>query len=118
MNFLSCFKNAQPEALEMEELPSRRRTFSATQFREEELARAAAARAAQEIADAELAAQAETARAQRLAEAENQYEDIGDGFGASDSTSSNEPPLDYEEAIAWLSARCPSASSRDSIATG
>lgn len=109
MNFLSRFKNAQPEELEMEELPSRRRTFSATQFREEELARAAAARAVQEAADAEIAAQAEAARAQRLADVEN----ADDGLESSDERP-NEPPMDYEEAIGWLSTR--SAEARSLIA--
>lgn len=108
MNFLTRFKNV-PEEPEMEELPPRRRTFSATQYREEELARAAAARAAQHAADVAMAAQAEAARAERVAEAgEDEFGDSG-----SEPTSAP-PPMDWEEAVGWLSTR--SAEARSFIA--
>lgn len=102
MNFLSRFKSDPAEGLE-EDLPQRRRTFSAAQFREEELARAAEARAAQLEADAQAAALAEEARQARLAES-GQDEDVEPAEPA-------EPPMDWEEAVGWLSTRSPEARS-------
>ena len=112
MNFLSRFK-AQPEEPEMEEMPPRRRTFSATQYREEELARAAAARAAQEAVDAEAAALAEAARAQRMAEAEADRAEYGDDYVDEDAVPAA-PAMDWEEAVGWLSSR--SAEARSLVA--
>jgi hypothetical protein len=104
MNFLSRFTNAQPEELEMEELPQRRRTFSATQFREEELARAASARAAQETAEA--------VRAQSMADSESDNAGFDDVYGESASEASScEPPMDWEQVIGWLSTRSSEARS-------
>ena len=101
MNFLARFKS-QPEV--EEDLPPRRRTFSAAQFREEELARAAEARAAQEAADEEAAAAAEAARAARLAAGEEEAEEEA-------SAEPSEPPMDWEEAVGWLSMRSSEARS-------
>jgi hypothetical protein len=105
MNFLSRFKSDPAEDLE-EELPQRRRTFSAAQFREEELARAAEARAAQAEAEAETAALAEQARQARLEEAGAEEESV-----ASESPSAPLPPIDWEETVGWLSTRSPEARS-------
>lgn len=95
MNLLSRFKS-EPEV--EEELPQRRRTFSAAQFREEELARAAEARAAQQADDDEATAAAEAARAARLAAGEEEEAEAA-------SAASSEPPMDWEEAVGWLSMR-------------
>jgi hypothetical protein len=114
MNFLSRFKNNQPEELEAEELPQRRRTFSATQFREEELARAAAVRVAKEEVKAEISAQAEAARAQRLEEAETDNVELGESQPLEVGESASAPPIDWEEAVGWLSTR--SAEARSLIA--
>jgi hypothetical protein len=106
MNFLSKFKTVQQDESVVEELPARRRTFSATQFREEELARAAAVRAEQEAADAEAAAAAEEARAQRMADAEAERAEYGDPYGEElELTEPASPPMDWEEAVGWLSQR-------------
>lgn len=102
MNFLARFKPGHSEELDTEELPPRRRTFSAAQFREEELARAAEARAAYEAAEAEAAAAAEAARADRLVD--DEAEEAEDAPAA-------EPPMDWEEAVGWLSTRSPEARS-------
>ena len=102
MNFLSRFKTDSSDGLE-EELPPRRRTFSAAQFREEELARAAEARAEQQEAEAQAAALAEEARQARLAES-GQDEDV-------EPVVPSEPPMDWEEAVGWLSTRSPEARS-------
>lgn len=101
MNFLARFKSTPVEDEQLEELPPRRRTFSATQYRDEELARAAEARAAQEVAEAAAAAAAEEARAARLAEREAAEDDV--------SAEPSEPPMDWEEAVGWLSQRSPEA---------
>ena len=66
MNLLARFKPAQPVANDTEELPIRRRTFSATQFRDEELARAAEKRAVVEAAEQAQRDAAELARQHRL----------------------------------------------------
>jgi Domain of unknown function (DUF4274) len=99
MNFLARFKS-EPEV--EEELPPRRRTFSAAQFREEELARAAEARALQQAADDEAVAAAEAARAERLAAVEQEE---------AEPSQQAEPPMDWEEAVGWLSTRSPEARS-------
>jgi hypothetical protein len=101
MNFLARFKS-EPAQVE-EELPPRRRTFSAAQYREEELARAAEARAAQQAADDEAAAASEAARAARMAVGEEQAN------LESDADAPSEPPMDWEEAVGWLSTRSPEA---------
>ena len=109
MNFLARFKSAPELALEGEDAPARRRTFSAAQFREEELARAAEARAAQEAAEAAAAEAAEAARAARLDEGES------DADGEDEEAAPpSEPPMDWEEAVGWLSTR--SAEARSLIA--
>ena len=103
MNFLAKFKpsvEAEPE-----DLPPRRRTFSAAQFREEELARAAEARAAQQAEEAQAAAAAEQARQARLAE---QGDESGDEFEPAEPV---EPPIHWEEAVGWLSTRSSEARS-------
>ena len=102
MNFLARFKSDPAEGLE-EELPTRRRTFSAAQYREEELARAAEARAAQQEADSQSAALAEEARLARLAESGEDEE--------AEPAEPREPPMDWEEAVGWLSTRSPEARS-------
>ena len=101
MNFLARFKSDASDGLE-EELPPRRRTFSAAQYRDEELARAAEARAAQAEADAEAQAAAEAAREARV-----------EGAGEEEPESSEPavPPMDWEEAVGWLSTRSPEARS-------
>lgn len=105
MNFLARFKPGHSEELDTEELPPRRRTFSAAQFREEELARAAEARAAYEAAEAEAATAAEAARADRL---------IDDEAEEAEDAPAAEPPMDWEEAVGWLSTR--SAEARSLVA--
>ena len=101
MNFLARFKSDASDGLE-EELPPRRRTFSAAQYREEELARAAEARAAQAEADAEAQAAAEAAREARVE---------GAGDEEPESSEPAVPPMDWEEAVGWLSTRSPEARS-------
>ncbi|MGH6659147.1 MAG: DUF4274 domain-containing protein, partial [Sphingomicrobium sp.] len=109
MSFLARFRTAPEPVPDVEaEEPVRRRTFSAAQYREEELARSAAERAiveAQEQAAADSAAQV---RAQRLAEEEEdrreQMEADGDEPGVAP-----EPPMEWEEAVAWLSTKSPEA---------
>ena len=95
MNFLARFKS-EPAPAE-EELPVRRRTFSAAQYREEELARAAEQRAAQQAADDEAAEASEAARAARIAAGEEQAE--------TEAAEPAAPPMDWEEAVGWLSTR-------------
>jgi hypothetical protein len=102
MNILARFKSEPAQALD-EELPVRRRTFSASQYREEELARAAEARAAQQAAEDEAVAAAEAARAARIGAGEEQAESAHAG--------PSEPPMDWEEAVGWLSTRSPEARS-------
>ena len=105
MNFLARLKPGHLDEADSEDLPVRRRTFSATQFREEELARAAEARAAQQAADEEAAAVAEQARQARLAE-----QDAEPDEGAEPAEPA-EPPMDWEEAVGWLSTRSSEARS-------
>ena len=100
MNFLARFKS---EPMVEEELPPRRRTFSAAQYREEELARAAEVRAAQQAAEDEAVAAAEAARAARIAAGEEQ--DADEAEPAEPAV----PPMDWEEAVGWLSTRSPEA---------
>ncbi|HWJ58410.1 MAG TPA: DUF4274 domain-containing protein [Sphingomicrobium sp.] len=109
MNFLSRFSSLREPAQEAEAMPARRRTFSAAQFRDEEVARAAELQARREAAEAEAIAAAEASRAERLAEAEADSESADDDEAASD-----EPPMEWEEAVGWLSTR--SAEARDFIA--
>lgn len=109
MSFLSRFHSA-PEAIpdvEMEE-HVRRRTFSAAQYREEELARTAAERALVEAQGQAAAESASQARAQRIAEDE---EDRREEMEAEDydPDAAPEPPMDWEEAVGWLSAKSPEA---------
>ena len=105
MNFLARFKSGPTDEAEFEELPPRRRTFSAAQFRDEELARAAEVRAAQQAADEEAATAVEAARAARVAasEAENDAD--------AEPAEPAEPPMDWEEAVGWLSTRSSEARS-------
>lgn len=103
MNFLARFKPGHSEELESEELPQRRRTFSAAQFREEELARAAEARALQQAAEDQAVAAAEATRAERLA--------AGEEPDDSEAAEPPEPPMDWEEAVGWLSTRSTEARS-------
>ncbi len=94
------------------EQPVRRRTFSATQFREEELARAAEIHALQEAAESAAVAAAEETRRRRMMEAEENRldaEEDDDGPGAA-----VQPPMDWEETIGWLSTK--SAEARNLIA--
>jgi hypothetical protein len=102
MNFLARFKS-EPEV--EEEQPQRRRTFSAAQYREEELARAAEARAAQQAAEDEAVATAEAVRAARVAAGEEQAEEY------SAPADPAEPPMNWEEAVGWLSTRSSEARS-------
>jgi len=103
MNFLARFKPGHSEEIESEELPPRRRTFSAAQYRDEELARAAEARALQQAAEDDAVAAAEAARAERLAAGEEEEE--------SEPVEPTEPPMDWEEAVGWLSTRSTEARS-------
>ena len=105
MNFLARFKSDQTDEAEFADLPPRRRTFSAAQFREEELARAAEARADQQAADEAAAAAAEEARAARAAAAQAEPE------ADAEPSEPAEPPMDWEEAVGWLSTRSPEARS-------
>lgn len=104
MSFLSRFR-AAPEVgpdSDTEEFV-RRRTFSAAQYREAELARAETERAlkeAEEQAAAEIGAQA---RASRHVDDENVPADDGD------DGSPTQPAMEWEEAVAWLSTKSPEA---------
>ncbi len=107
MNFLARLRPAQEAEPDVEtEDHVRRRTFSAARYREEELARAAEEAAAA----AEVAA---NARAQRLADDEavrsEELEAEGD-----DPDLPEQPPLDWEEAVGWLSDK--SAEARNFVA--
>ena len=113
MNFLARFSSAREPAPEMEAMPARRRTFSASQYRDEELARATEMRAIEEAAEAEAAAAAEAARAARMAEADEEQREAMDDPGHSPQQSA-EPPMDWEEAVGWLSSR--SAEARSFVA--
>jgi hypothetical protein len=105
MSFLSRFStNAAPAPSEADAAYARRRTFSATQFRDEELARAAEVRAAREAAEQAAQEAADAFRAARLAEAEAEAEEDGDF-----AETPGEPPMDWEEAVGWLSTRSPEA---------
>lgn len=106
MNLLARFRAPEPEP--EEELPPRKRTFSAKQYRDEELARSAELRAAQEAADAAAAEAAAQARAARLAEAEEDQQESEDAEGSAT------PPMDWEEAVGWLSTK--SAEARNYVA--
>src|SRR6185503_4816697 len=105
MSFLDRLRPAQPAAeTETEELPARRRTFSASQYREEELARAAEIRIAQEAADEAAAEAAALARAQRIADAEaERLEEAGEEEEEGGEPAG--PPMDWEEAVGWLSTK-------------
>lgn len=109
MSFLSRFRTAPEVGTDSEtEDFVRRRTFSAAQHREDELARSEAERArveAEEEAAADLAAQT---RALRLADDENAAtQESNDGSPA-------QPAMDWEEAVAWLSGK--SAEARNFVA--
>ena len=108
MSFLSRFSSASAPSQAEGEVFARRRTFSAAQYRDEELARAAEARVAREAADQAAQDAADAFRAARLADAEED-ESEQDEFGAP-----GEPPMDWEEAVGWLSTR--SAEARNFIA--
>lgn len=110
MNFLARFRSAHGEDDQGEELPPRRRTFSATLYRENELARAAEARAEKEAAEAAAVAAAEDARAARQVQAEAERDAADDAAASAPA----EPPMDWEEAVGWLSQR--SAEARNLIA--
>ena len=108
MSFFARFSTAREPAPEDVEIPVRRRTFSAAQFREDELARAAEIRAIQETAEAEAQAASDAARAQRMADADaERVEAMEEAFYA--PAPSNEPPMEWEEACGWLSTRSPEA---------
>lgn len=112
MNILARFRPAQPEAEPVtEELPARRRTFSATQFREEELARSAQARAAQEAVDNAAAEAAAQARVQRMAEAQADRLELGEDEETESGDSVAAEPMDWEQAVGWLSTKSPEARS-------
>lgn len=104
MNFLSRFRAAPEAEPSAEEPPARRRTFSATQFRDDELARAAAARAAQEAVDIAAAEAAAQARAERMAEAQADRLELANEESA-EATDDAPGPMDWEEAVGWLSTR-------------
>lgn len=110
MNFLARFKPnaAAAAANDGVEEPVRRRTFSAAQFREEELARAAEIRSLREAAEAESMAAAEAARSARLADLEEERatEMADAGFAPSDVAVE---PLHWEEACGLLSTLSPEA---------
>lgn len=105
MNFLARFKPGQVDESEFEGLPPRRRTFSAAQYREEELARAAEARTYQQVADEEAAAAAEEARDSRPTAVD------ADSVVDAEPAESAAEPMDWEEAVGWLSTRSPEARS-------
>src|SRR5215213_9288429 len=105
MNFLARFKSAPELELEAEDLPARRRTITAAKFREEELARAAEARAAAEV-EAATSAAAEAARLAQLPD----EEDVGESDPES-AAEPRQPPMDWEEAVGWLSTRSAEARS-------
>ncbi|MEO7655054.1 MAG: hypothetical protein ABIS23_05150 [Sphingomicrobium sp.] len=107
MNFLARFKSGPELEPETEESFARRRVLTAAKFREEELARAAEARGAQEAAAAEASVAAEAAQAAREAEEASAEDSEGD----ENSFEPVEPPMDWEEAVGWLSSRSPEARS-------
>ena len=104
MNFLARFKpnGAADAANDGNEEPIRRRTFSATQYREDELARAAEVRALREAAEAESIAAAETARLDRLADLEDERAAEMADAGVEPSAVAADP-MDWEEACGILS---------------
>ncbi|MEO6433607.1 MAG: DUF4274 domain-containing protein [Sphingomicrobium sp.] len=113
MNFLARFRPTPIEVEpEIEELPPRRRTFSASQYREEELARAAQVRAAQEAVDIAAAEAAAAGRVLRMAEAQADRMDLGeDGEDGEEEALElvSAEPMDWEEAVGWLSTKSPEA---------
>lgn len=114
MSFLAKLRPAQPAAeTETEELPARRRTFSASQYREEELARAAEIRIAQEAADEAAAEAAALARALRMADAEAERLEEAGEEGEEEGEPAG-PPMDWEEAVGFLSTK--SADARNFVA--
>ena len=112
MNFLARFKqNGSTDAAnDAVEAPVRRRTFSASQYRDEELARAAEIRALREAAEAESIAASEAARAARLADLEDERAaEVADaGYAPSDVAAD---PMHWEEACGWLSVKSSDARS-------
>jgi hypothetical protein len=104
MNFLARFKQngTAPAANDAAEEPLRRRTFSASQFRDEELARAAEIRAVREAAEAESIAAAEAVRAARIADLEDERAAEAADAGYAPANVAVEP-MDWEEACGLLS---------------
>lgn len=109
MNFLSRFKSGPELETETDESFARRRVLTAAKFREEELARAAEAREAQATAEAEASAALEAAKTARQDAADAEALE-GDDHEAAPA----EPPMDWEEAVGWLSTR--SAEARSLVA--
>ncbi|MES2146528.1 MAG: DUF4274 domain-containing protein [Pseudomonadota bacterium] len=109
MNFLARFRSAPEEEFDTGAVENvRRRSFSAAQFRDEELARADEERALQEAAEAAAAEAAAQTRAQRLAHEADDLRDQLEG-DEDDPASPAEPPMDWEEAVGWLSTKSPEA---------
>lgn len=113
MSFLTRFHPAPAESQAEPEEYVRRRSFSAAQYREQELARATEERAVQEAEDQAAAEIAAQARAQRLVEAEEERRELMDAEDG-DPDAAAEPPMDWEEAVGWLSTR--SAEARNFVA--
>lgn len=115
MNFLARFKpNGTAEAAnDAVDAPIRRRTFSASQYRHEELARAAEIRALREAAEADAIAASEAARAARLADLEDERAaELADAGYAPSAVEAD--PMHWEEACGLLSTMSPEA--RDFVA--
>ncbi len=113
MNFLARFKqNPAGASADAPEEPVRRRTFSAAQYREDELSRAAEIRAQREAAEAEAIAASEAARAARIADLED--ERAAEMADAGYAPGAVVDPLDWEEACGLLSGH--SADARTFVA--
>lgn len=109
MNFLARFRPVHEAESDIEtEAFIRRRTFSAAQHREQELARAAEQQALQDAEDTAAAEVAAQARAQRMAEAEADRRDELEAEGDDPDTAA-EPAMDWKETVAWLSTKSPEA---------
>lgn len=117
MNFLARFKQPAADAApatDVEAQPARRRTFSASQFRDEELARAAERRAVIESAERANREAAEAARLHRIADLEEERATEREESGYAPAASVEADPMDWEEACGLLSQL--SAESRSFIA--
>ena len=106
MNLLARFRPVPDVPTNNDDVPVRRRTFSAAAYREEELSRAAAARAVHEEAEAVSRAAADALRAARMADVKEdaaEPDEAGPGLGLD--------PMDWDEACGWLSTRSSEARS-------